>query len=301
MLSHAEKHPDRSTYLGSGDIASIFGCEDAFGTPFSVAAAKKEKAVKEMSEAMTVGLLLENYVLDRYQKEENEKIAAKQVFIRHPDYEFCGATVDGLIINPVGLPVRIVEAKTTRDWSWDAVPLSYEAQVQWQMGISGIKEADLTVLHRPDLKLRTYRLPFDQAVFEALLDKAVDFWHRYILGDETPPVDGGFATTETLKAIKASEGKVVEIDQLKDRFIALKHIQNERKALEEKEEFIKNEIRAALGDAEVGLIDGNQAVTWKQTNAQRLDTKRLKTEAADVYEKFLTRTETRTLLIKGIK
>lgn len=293
---------DRKTYLGSADIASLYGVEGAFGSPYEVWARKRGIAPPlEMTEAMEVGVILEDYVLSRYEREEGEKVGAKQVFFRHPDHEFCGCTVDGLIFNKMGLPVRIVEAKTTRDYKWDEVPLRYEAQVQWQMGCSGIGEADLTVLHRPDLQLKTYRLQFNPSIFSALLDRAVDFWFGFIEPGMQPETDGLAATTEALKAIAASPGKVVEIDQLADRLDALKSAKLMAKEADERVEAITNELRAALGDAEAGTIAGQTAITWKSSFTSRLDTKRLKSEMPDVYERFVTKAESRTFRISGSK
>jgi putative phage-type endonuclease len=301
MTSEVSQEIDRSTYIGSADIASLYAVEGAFGSPYEVWARKRGIAPPiDMTEAMEVGLILEDYVLGRYEREESETVGAKQVFFRHPDYEFCGSTVDGLIMKD-GQPVRIVEAKTTRDYKWDEVPLRYEAQVQWQMGVSGIHEADLTVLHRPDLQLKTYRIQFNPSIFSALLDRAVDFWMGFVQTGTEPDTDGLAATTEILKSIKADPGKTIEIDGLKDRLDALKAAKLMAKQAEEQVEAITNEIRAAMNDAEVGTIDGQTAVTWKTSTTSRLDTKRLKAEKPDVYEAFTTQSESRTFRISTNK
>ena len=301
MTTEVSQEIDRATYCGSADTASLFGVEGAYGSPMSVFAEKTGAAPpKVMNEAMKVGVILEDYVLSRYEEEEGETIDAKQVFFRHPDYDFCGATVDGLIMND-GRPVRIVEAKTTRDYKWDEVPLTYEAQVQWQMGVSGIHEADLTVLHRPDLQLKTYRLQFNRIIFEALLNRVVDFWLGFVVPGIPPEPDGHVATTEILKSIKAEPGKTIEIDHLKDRLAALKAAKLMAKQAEEQVEAITNELRAAMGDAEVACIDGQPAITWKSSLTSRLDTKRLKAEKPDVYEAYVTQSESRTFRLKGDK
>lgn len=301
MTSEVSQEIDRATYIGSADIASLYAVEGAFGSPYEVWARKRRIAPPiDMTEAMEVGLILEDYVLNRYEREEGEVVGAKQVFFRHPDYDFCGSTVDGLILKD-GRPVRIVEAKTTRDYKWDEVPLRYEAQVQWQMGVSGIHEADLTVLHRPDLQLKTYRLQFNPAIFSALLMRAVDFWMGFVEPGVEPSTDGLAATTEILKSIKAEPGKTIEIDHLKDRLAALKAAKLMAKQAEEQVEAITNELRAAMGDAEVACIDGQPAITRKSYLTSRLDTKRLKAEKPDVYEAYVTQSESSTFRLKGDK
>lgn len=289
---------DRSTYLGSGDIASLFGVTDAFGSPYEVFARKTgQLPPKEMTEAMRVGLILEQYILDRYCKEENQTISVYQAFYRHADWDFLGCTADGIILDDQGKPLRIVEAKTTRDWKWDEVPLRYEAQVQWQMGISGIHEADLTVLHRPDLQLNTYRLSFNPAIYEALVERAIDFWFGNVQANVAPEVDGTISTTEALKAIAAEPGKEIAIDNLAQRLEALKHVKSIIKEQEELRDTIENEIRLALGDAETGLIDGQKAVTWKTQKTTRFDSKRFKEEQPETYGQYQVSSESRVLRI----
>lgn len=289
---------DRSTYLGSGDIASLFGVTDAFGSPYEVFARKTgQLPPKEMTEAMRVGLILEQYILDRYAKEENQTISVFQAFYRHADWDFLGCTADGIILDDQGKPLRIVEAKTTRDWKWDEVPLRYEAQVQWQMGISGIHEADLTVLHRPDLQLNTYRLSFNPAIYEALVERAIDFWFGNVQANVAPEVDGTISTTEALKSIAAEPGKEIAIDNLAQRLEALKHVKSIIKEQEELRDTIENEIRLALGDAETGLIDGQRAVTWKTQKTTRFDSKRFKEEQPETYGQYQVSSESRVLRI----
>lgn len=287
---------DRATYLGSGDIASLFGVTDAFGSPYEVYARKCGiLPPKEMTEAMRVGLILEQYILDRYCKEENQTISVYQAFYRHADWDFLGCTADGIILDDQGKPLRIVEAKSTRDWKWDEVPLRYEAQVQWQMGISGIHEADLTVLHRPDLQLNTYRLSFNPAIYEALVERAIDFWFGHVQANVPPEVDGTIATTEALKAIIAEPGKEIAIDNLAQRLEALKHVKSIIKEQEELRDTIENEIRLALGDAETGLIGGQKAVSWKTQKTTRFDSKRFKDEQPETYGQFQVTSESRVL------
>jgi putative phage-type endonuclease len=289
---------DRKTYLGSADIAAIFGCEDAFSSPYGVWSKKMGfTPSNEISEAMRVGIILEAYILDRYGREENAKVGGQQVFYRHPDWDFLGCTIDGLIFDQVGNPLRIVEAKTTRDWSWTEVPLSYEAQVQWQMGVSGIYEADLTVLHRPDLSLKTYRMTFNPSIYAALEERAIDFWFGHVQAGVPPAVDGTASTTEALKSIAADPGKEVAIDNLAQRLEALKQVKSVIQQQEELKDQIENEIRLALGHAETGLIDGQKAVTWKTQKTTRFDSKRFKEEQPETYGQFQVSSESRVLRI----
>jgi len=293
---------DRASYLGSADIASICAIPGAFDSPYGVAARKKGLVSPvEMNEAMEIGIALESYVLSRYQREEGVKIHRTQVFCRHPDYSYVGCTVDGLIFDGNGDAIRIVEAKTSGDFKWDEIPLKYECQVQWQMGVMGIDEADLTVLHLPNKTMKTYRIKYSPLVFESMLDKAIEFWLYYVNRPAMPPIDGHHATTDALKAIVGRAGKETHIDHLAETIEELKAAKIEAKIVDDRVEAITNRLREALGDAETGLIDGKSAISWKTSRTTRLDSKRLKTEQPETYEQFSTTTESRTFRITGSK
>lgn len=84
---------------------------------------------------------------------------------------------------------RLLEVKTTTDRTTDRgwgrartgdVPAHYEAQVQWGLGILGLTECLLAVLHgatngRPDLDVALYRIKASPAAFAWLLGRGERF------------------------------------------------------------------------------------------------------------------------------
>ncbi len=280
---------DRNTYCGSADTAGILGVDGAFSSPFEIAMRKKGLTPPtESNEAMELGLYLENYVLRRYQDDQAAKIGRTQVFYRHPDWEFCGATVDGLVFDN-GNPVKIVEAKTTADYKWDDVPERYKAQVQWQMGISGIYQADLAVLFLGSYarKVEIFQIPFSPEFFEGALDQVIEFWMRFVRGKELPPVDYRSGTTDLLKAIQATPGKEINIDNLADDLRQLVEIKAQIKELENRETEMTNRFRAALDDAEIGLINGKPAFTLKTTAGRKsFDQERFKADHPELFAAY---------------
>lgn len=296
---------DRNTYAGSADVAGILGVEGSFASPFEIACRKKGLTPPvESNEAMELGLYLENYVLRRYEKEQSQKIGRTQVFYRHPDWEFCGATVDGLVFDN-GKPVKIVEAKTTADYKWHDLPARYKVQVQWQMGISGIHEADLCVLFLGSYarKVETFSIQFSQEFFDEALDSVIEFWQRYIKGRENPPVDYRDSTTEILKRIQATPGKSINLDDMADDLKRLAEIKAQAKELDNLKTGIENRIRAALDDAEIGLIQGKEACTLKTTAGRKsFDQERFKADQPELFAAYQKiGASYRTLRLKGIK
>lgn len=56
------------------------------------------------------------------------------------------------------------------------------------------------------------------------------------------------------------------------------------KDLEETKKLARARIEQMLGDAEVGLVDGQAAVHWTVVTSRRLDQKKLKEQAPDLVE-----------------
>jgi len=68
----------------------------------------------------------------------------------------------------------------------------------------------------------------------------------------------------------------------------LREARETRRVAEKQETIAKDELARLLRENEVGLLDGEQAVTWREhAGKQAIDSKRLRTELPEVYENFL--------------
>ena len=79
-----------------------------------------------------------------------------------------------------------------------------------------------------------------------------------------------------------------------DMIVALK---TQKKALEEEIERYEQTLKAAMGTAERGVLDGYR-VRWKSVTRTSLDTGRLRIDRPDIYEQYGKSTETRTFSIR---
>lgn len=134
------------------------------------------------------------------------------------------ATVDAVATGPDGEQC-IVECKTTNDMSvWgapgdpDAVPAHYYAQVIWQMGVSGIHQAQLIVeaYHNAEI----HHIEWDEDVFAGLVDAGAEWWAS-LESDTPPPLDDTVATYETVRGLHPDIDKGTEVDTGRDFALAL--------------------------------------------------------------------------------
>lgn len=66
-----------------------------------------------------------------------------------------------------------------------------------------------------------------------------------------------------------TEPNTVDLAAVRDHIAALKTVEAQLRALNETKASLQNDIKAALGDNEVGTVDNQVAVTWKRNAKTR--------------------------------
>lgn len=75
-----------------------------------------------------------------------------------------------------------------------------------------------------------------------------------------------------------------DLESLRWAVELLRHVKERKAELKTLEEQARDAIEAALGDNDLGSLDGHIAVTWKTHTQNRLDQQALKKSFPDVYE-----------------
>lgn len=288
----------RSKRLGSADIAALLGLEDAFESPYSLWHRKVNEVEKsEETAPMRWGRWLEPLILAEYQlRDDAGQIVKQQAHHEYKPWPVASATLDAIEIDAGDSEPVDLEAKTTRDYRWTELPVPYQAQMQWQLGVSGLKRGKAVVFYKPRTELDVFVVDFDEALFLKMVEMAREFWERHVLANVAPDVDGHPATTRVLKSFEATEG-VIDIDQLAPVVEELGGVKAAIKELEGHKDTLENRIKAYLGNYTIGTIDGKPAATWKSSKSSRIDTKALEAEHPEIAAKFRVESETRRFLI----
>lgn len=282
-------------YIGSAHIAGILGIEGAFGSQISIAhelrTGESDYDPDNLPDSIELGNRLESFVLDRYCRRERAELIQTQPHYRYPGWDCLGCTPDALVRGADGI-LRLVDAKVTGDYRWDDVPMRYEASSQWQIGIAhevvGVTECDLAVYHLPARSLKVYRITLNKEWFDPAADFAIEWYRRYVTQGHMPPVDGHKATTEALKRLQVTPGRMVNLDDQAYLIEEYESAEAAYKAAEADRDLKRNRIMAALGDSEIGLIGSEPAVTWKQQAGRKsLDQKALEADMPEVFAKYV--------------
>jgi predicted phage-related endonuclease len=180
---------------------------------------------------------------------------------------------------------RPVDAKNIRRRSEDygeegsdRIPIYYQTQLAVQMMATGAPYAELAVCFGGQEFVR-YTVERDMDVENAIKEKSLAWWKRYVIGGEMPEADASDSCTDYIKERfrKAELGKIVEpTAEIVDWITQRKKAAAAKKEAEDLQTEAENKIKAFMGNAEevAGLC------TWKNNKDA------VKTDWKEVAEYF---------------
>lgn len=215
--------------------------------------------------------------------------------------------------------VGVIECKTAGDeddWEEGTItatgqgsglaPLHYQAQLQWQLGILGLKKGWLAcfVLGRE----RTFivvECDFNPAWFAELAAEARRFWAESVLPDEPPMIDLRHPKTEELlKALHPNvvrPSTVLETEEAEYWLGEYKAAKAKAEAAEADLANVKNFFRMMVGDAAAGYIAGpngdRKVVGYPEVASNRIDVKALKERYPGIAEELTVKSHHRRMVI----
>lgn len=264
----------RRSGIGGSEIAAVLGISP-WSSAFSVYAEKIGEAVATPdNEQMKWGRILEPVVAAEAAAEIREAISSvgrmrlSGDMLRSVEHPVLLATLDAVLEDDAGTPLPLEVKVTARAGDWhDGVPAHYAVQVQHQLAVTGAPRAYIAALIGGN-RLVWEEVPRNEDfILGTLIPAARKFWQR--VEDRIPPAaDGSEATKAALAALYPRD--TGEVIALPGHFLDL---DAERQTLSEqiashkaRLDAINNEIRAALGDASVGVLpDGTRySCKWQE-------------------------------------
>lgn len=285
--------------LGSSDVGIILGlCQ--YVTPYQYWCNVKKKEVEQDEEreaAMLRGQYKEEAVARQFEERTGEKVInTSGAYITYkndkfPDY--VQVSPDRELFAKKRRKRPILECKDTRRYIAEMekeTPPDWWAQIQFQMGVM---ERDLAYIcaetGSKDLVYCPYE--FNAEAFEKIMTRCCEWFEKYIIGDEVPPVetaaDAAIAWPVSMPKVKRVDSSLFSIaEQLSEKKQQLRHLQDEIKAMEDK-------VRVSFEDCDTLEFNGNPIATYKSIETDRIDPKLLREKypeiAAEVTKKSITR------------
>lgn len=255
--------------IGSSDIAAIVGLSP-WGSPYSVWADKTGRTDLDAggdSDVLEFGRRAEAMIGPWFAEETGYVTRKWQHRATHRRWPEARATLDALVYRHrrSRTPIGPLEMKTT-GWqrNWDELPDQYDVQIQWQLEVLDLDHGWIAALH--GRRLAVYPVERRPADGAWLLEQAQRFWRDHVLADVPPPVDGRDATTRALAGLRRTAGLEVDISDELGTIRELKAAKEAAALAKKRADELANRVKAALGDGELGLINGLPAATYRTRN-----------------------------------
>lgn len=259
----------RRTGIGSSDVAGVLGIPSvaAWTSPIKVYTDKLMPPSEddEGTEAMKWGRILEPHIIEEFSRDLGREARPYGNLVRSRRWPWMLATCDATQATSERRD-GVLEVKATGwragDWD-DGIPDHVRVQAQHQLAVMDWEWGSVAVLVR-GMQLLYRDIERDEALIEKIVEAGRDFWARFRKG-EPPNPDGSQSAREALRALYPKDsgetiklpGEFVEIDDRRTEIDAvLKSLKHER-------EYLDQQIKAAMGDASVGVLANGVTYTYK--------------------------------------
>ena len=269
---HAAWLEARKTGIGASESPVLLGLS-SFASVMELWGQKRGliPLAGEETERMRWGLKLEPLVAEEYQRQTGRRLERWSALLRSKEFPYLLATPDYLWSREEGcVPVEIKCADFSHKSDWaDGVPRRVYYQCQHQLAVTGAPLASIGLLVGGN-QFFWADVERHEAAVQAILATCEAFWEQVAKGI-LPSVDGTERTSQALKLIfpRAALGEVLTLPDDACRWSAdLESAKEEAKALDMKIRLLEDTLKAAIGNAEIGILpDGSGA--WKWQNVHR--------------------------------
>jgi putative phage-type endonuclease len=292
----------RKEGIGGSDVSIICGI-NKYKSALELWMEKRGyKESDEAGESAYWGNTLEPIIREEFTKRTNLEVDTISLMLKHPEYDFMLANVDGIVNDNEGKKC-IFEAKTAsayklEQWKDNEIPEEYMLQIQHYMAVLNYERTYIAVLVGGNT-FKYKAVDRDEELINMIIEIEKNFWDC-VVNDMPPNIDGSESCTNLLNGLypKAKKNCSIILPNEAEDLIKECNINKEKeKFYSEKKEECVNKIKAMMEENEIGAIN-NSIVTWKNTSTERFDSKKLKEEQPEIYEKYIKKTITRRFLIK---
>ena len=274
----------RNTGIGGSDAGTVLGV-NPYKTAYQLYLEKRGEIEAEdisAKEAVHFGNVLEDVVAAEYSRRTGLKVERCSTMLRHPDHPWMLGNLDRLVWEGTSRPQHkgqirtkhLLECKTVLGrfldkTAWgpdgtDEVPLSYMAQCQHYLAVTGAERIDLAVMMSGP-EFRIYPIYRDEELIAGLIAQEGEFWRRVQSGDAMEPDCEHDTTKDVLaKLYPGTDGSEII---LPDAALNWKAVLEEASGLaseyQKQAETARNHLRRLMGSAAVGKLPDGSCFTRK--------------------------------------
>ena len=283
-ITHDEWLALRRTGIGGSDAGAIMGVSPYKGA-YSVWADKMGKLPPiEDNEAMRQGRDLEDYVARRFAEKTGMRVRHEYGMLRSVEHPCMLADIDRRIVGELaGLECKTSKDITLSRYRNGEFPMEYYCQCLHYLAVTGWDCWYLAVLvYGTDLLV--FKICRDEVRddLDALIRAEEAFWDNVHEG-RSPVPDGLESTTEALGHVYPREdGTTVCADEEADNTLCeLAALKAQKRALDRQITERENQIKAAMGEAEV-LAGTSVSATWRSSERTTISKDKLLAAYPDI-------------------
>lgn len=289
-------YEERKRGIGGSDASAVLGV-NPYKSAIDVFLEKTGQIAPSTDDTPATywGKRLEPIVREEFQRQTGLTVMTSTEMFQSDTYPFMIAHVDGFGRDgeiPFVLECKTTHSRNAEQWTGDVLPIPYMIQVAHYLFVTGAQKGFLAVLIGGN-DFRIFPIDRDADVERLLLEGETRFWTEYVQKGILPPVDGSLATANALQSLYATTTPApIELTGMETACAKLLHLKQQRKAVEQEELLLENQLKAAMQSHEMGTC-GEYRVTWKPCETRRLDVKNFQAQQPDMYARYLTSATTR--------
>lgn len=288
----------RKRGIGGSDVGAICGL-NPHCTAIQVYQDKISEEVEELdNEAMKQGRDFEDYVARRFMNASGKKVRRANAMFYDEKHPFMLADVDRMVIGEnAGLECKTASPYVAEQWKDGQVPLSYQLQCYHYMSVFHADAWYIAVLIY-GREFKYYKLERDEEIIQGLIQIEQNFWENHVQRHIMPNPDGSkIADSVIAQYFNNSSGEVIPLLGFDEKIQRREEVVGLMDKLETEKRQIEQELKVFLGEAEVAENE-RYRVSWKPVTTNRIDTKLLKEEQPEIYEKYQKESHSRRFTIQ---
>ena len=252
--------------------------------------------------AIKRGNKMESLIVDEYMEETGNKVRIVTKTLKHKDYKWAAVHLDGEIVGhkkgPGVLECKSVGRNMFLHIVQEGIPSSWLLQMQHGMFVAKRTWASIAVLWAENWEFITFDIERDDEIIDSIIKQGEIFWKQVEYGPAPERLDPSdkrckrcaYRTTcqgEALLQSVVDDGTIDYDDDLSPivaSLVELESVADETKQLIDEK---KKQIKELIGDRPVVDCAGYR-LHYKPIETRRINTRKLKSEAPDIYEKYAT-------------
>jgi len=300
-MNRSEWLKQRRNGIGASEASIIVGMS-RWGSPLQLYMKKNgELDENQENEYMEWGNRLEHSIIQKFCEKNSKKVEQRksQYEIKWSDevpYLFC--TVDGWIPKEnAGVEAKTCNQYKSKEWE-DGIPDEYAIQCQHSMFVTGADYWYLAVLIGGNC-YKDFKLVRDDEFISKMLVQHENFWNEHVLKG-VPPIVSASDDMVLMDdhPIAIEDSKKDLSNELLKHIVDIQNLKVTMDTLTKRKKEAENIIKKALGDFELGIC-GETVVSWSNFSQKRIDTKLLKDERPDIYDKYSKEINSRKFTIRS--